>query len=534
MEKRDILILTGLLGILIYFVLPGWTKIFAFLIPTITLAYVYSNRNLNYYIITGCSCLYLLFPSSIFTLDASNPLANLQEQIMVPLNVIFGLIYFVPLTLAVAGIGISITNLVNPLSWLTGNATLETENTIKTTLKVIIVVVMILVVTWLASIFDWYIYGLSWIKDTVVTVFNWFCDKMGASQYRISSLNALLSQMNQAKIMFSVTSVYPVLLSSISVLLGIFYYILRTNPKADSKSETVNFTRPLKLNLTFVVFLLSILIIAFVFYLSYSLESFVNYQNIGFFSIYLTITSVLCVLLSLGVGSPTENSKNTPLGILFCVTLLFMYQNMFVQTRTLNILSNEFVELTLVQILNNALFVCPTESLLFHIFPESLVLFYFLRKNRVLSPTELDNRILELKNGIMVNETSANIHLANKDTKSYAKTQKIIVKDKQELNDLERQKTNEVKETYKTLSNQQFVIFLVSVVIFNVLFSSLHWFKSGLSFEVFWSSGLGFLYLVSGIIITMIGYRFGWFSAIASHAIYNSLVLFLVLLASVM
>lgn len=552
MENRNKLIIAGLIGILAYFVLPSWSKIFAFLIPTLTLSYVYSNRNLNTTVIIFCSLLYLLFPSSLFTLSTSTSLElQLVRWIESPVTVIMGLVIFVPLIISIVSLIIAVVNLVNPMAWATGKVELDAEKTIKTVLRTIVVVAMILIFALIAGLFGWKIYGIDWLQGVLVKVWDYLVnlpraitnndvvkEAIGIGDEMPGFQIALNSLQNPRILGLTVASIYPLLLSIVVVIIGIFYTITRSNPKGEADYQN-QFERPLSLNLAFLIFLLIIWIVAFMFYLSYTIESFLNYANIGFFGLYLIITSGCCIFLTLGIGTPTKNSKMTAYGIFLGVMLLFIYQNMFSQARSLNLIGLEYVNITSVQILNNFVFIGPTESLLFHVFGPSLVLFVFLRKNVVYSDEELAEKKADLRNQILIAESTAKIRAELldkqdvKDKKDYAKNIREVANLRIKLAKLENQTGTPVNNDTKAISNSQFMVYLFSVFGFNILFAILHWFKSGLTFEIFWSSGLGFLYLSSGMIITLVGYKYGWLAAILSHAIHNSLILLLVALMSV-
>jgi hypothetical protein len=252
-----------------------------------------------------------------------------------------------------------------------------------------------------------------------------------------------------------------------------------------------------------------------------------TYQNIGFFSIYLIVSLMVCVFLTLGIGSPTRLSKDSIFGTFIGVAVLFVYANLFTQVQTFDMINIEYQDLTQIKILNQFLFVAPTESLLFHVFLPSIVIFVFLQKNKVLTQEELQSQLTSISDQIQSLQDMARIHKNTANQKSYVETEKLIKKAKLKKHSLEFTpigvQTNKLSET-------DFIIYLSCITAFNVVFSILHWFKSGLSFEIFWSSGIGFLYLSAGMIITLISYRYGWLSGILSHAIYNSAILSMVML----
>ena len=523
----------GLLGILVYLLLPGFLKIFAFLIPAIALSYSFSKK-FNWYILLTLSLLFILFPSSLFTMDVSSPF-NITatevyiKNIMQVLITIF--VVIIPILALVGAIYAIYVGQVN--------------EGITTIIKVIATIVIAAVVMFFGSMLGWNLLNLEIIKpvadmfwNVIKDILNFFTQSVpeffGAKEEDYLSLKMgddieLLSVIDSPKTLFlSVESVYPLFLSGFCHVIALIQYATKIDiKKIDNMDDEQRFNRPNTQDFSFLIFLIIVLIAAFMLYLSYSFEAFLNYQNLGFFGIYLSITIVSCIMLTLGIGSATKLSPDTVVGVVLGVALLFLYANMFTQMQTLNILGLEYQDLTSIKILNQFLFVAPTESLLFHVFLPSLVVFYYLRKNQVLSKEELDLKVNTLEIQINTKEDILRVYNLAQNTNEYARNIKEI--NKLKLKILTLKQSNSSVQSRK-FSNRDFIFYLVYCLLFNVCFSILHWFKSGLTFEVFWSSGLGFLYLSSGFILTLISYRFGWLSGVLAHAIHNSTTLLLITL----
>jgi len=530
MQQKNILILSGILGIAIFLILPGWSKIFSFLIPGITLSYVFTKK-FDWIVFLSLSLLFILFPSSYFTLDVTTSLnttifTNYVENIVKILITIFAFV-------------IPILGLIGAVYAFTlGNV----DQGVNGLIKVIATILIASVLLFFGSLLGWELFSLEtvkplydWLWTTVKNIANFFTqtipDVFGFdpdSDLAMLEDIELFSVIDSPKTLtLTIGSIYPLIISIITFGLGLILAICNHEIKINSEKEEHRFNRPNSKDFSFLIFLIIELICAFVLYLTYDLESFLNYQNLGFFSIYLLITAVTSILMFLGVGSATKNSVQTIYGIIIGVALLFLFANMFTQVRTLDLMNLEYPSLSSIKILNQFLFVAPTESQLLHVFLPSLVIYYYLIQNRVLSKEELDAQIRFISFEI---ENSNDIATAQKQTgnmKAYAAKIKEINNKKLKKYKLENIQPGIDSEK---LTTQNFVVYLVYCLGFNILFSILHWFKSGLGFFIFWSSGIGFLYLSAGMILTLVSYKFGWLSGVLTHAIYNTISLYLAIL----
>jgi hypothetical protein len=454
--------------------------------------------------------------------------------------VILGLVIIVPIVAILGGIVYGIATF-----------TLDINKTAKGIVTVLLVIATVILFSGFGALAGWRIYGLEWLQDALIGAWNYLATlpqnilsigiKVGNIDLTIGRLlginisdmpNYTLTQLsaqlqNPKTFSLTLTSIYPLIISIVTFFIALFYITASRDPKPILEDPSGRFHRWGGLNLPFLLCIPVFLICVFVFYLSFTADAFINYQNVGFISIYSLITVSILILLGIGIGTPTKNGWQTFSGVVFGVILLFIFQNLFTQQQTLSVVANEVRTPTIIQLWTTGLFVAPSESLMFHVFLTSLVVAYFLRKNRVLSVEELEQKRQNLRIEItsLGNIAEINKNLGN--SKAYAKTMQLLNKRQIELVRLE--KSSSAREpTTAAIAPAQFLILLLCITGFNVIFSCLHWFKSGLTFEIFWSSGLGFIYLSSGVIMSLISYRFGWASGVIAHALHNSLILALV------
>lgn len=529
MQQKNVLSLSGLIGLVIFLVLPGWTKIFSFLIPGITISYIFTKK-FDWIVFLSLTLLFVLFPSSIFTLDASNAFNltafnNYTENTVKTLVTIFTFI-------------IPILGLIGSVyAFYLGNI----DQGMNALIKTIATIVTISVMLFFGSMLGWELFSLELVRpiyeglwSTIKVIANFFTQQIpkvfgfdpDTDLEMLDDIELLSVIESPSSLSLTIGSIYPLILSIVCLGLGIILAVTNHEIKLKSEKEEFRFNRPNSKDFSFLIFLIFELICAFILYLTYDLESFLNYQTLGFFTIYLTIIAVVNILQFLGIGSATKNSVQTIYGVIIGVALLFLYANMFTQVRTLDLMNLEYPTLTVNKILNQFLFVAPTESQFLHIFLPSLVLYYFLLQNKVMSQEEIDLEIRTINSQIEIYSDIANAQKDLGNLKKYAK--KIEEINQKKLKKLKLESKTPGVDSQK-LSTQNFLIYLVYCFAINILFSCLHWFKSGLGFFIFWSSGIGFLYLSAGMILTLISYKFGWLSGVLTHAIYNSISLYLAL-----
>lgn len=250
-----------------------------------------------------------------------------------------------------------------------------------------------------------------------------------------------------------------------------------------------------------------------------------EYSYILFISIYMAMIVLSVVLLSFpNVTIYTKsNWKNTLVGTTFGLLSLFLSFQFLTGTEyTFSAYEYEYADYTLLQILNTFTFVAPAESFFFHILIPSFCLgmMYNRSKKRLQEGTALlQEESLEVLN----NKIDALTELKDVFNKGTYERVQIIRRLRNLKRDRNRLKTMEVNLSrgFMFQDPNVYALFFVVILAANFGFSISHWVLSGMNFYIFWLSGLGIIYLVGGCIMTFIGWRFGWFSAISTHAIYN-------------
>lgn len=115
------------------------------------------------------------------------------------------------------------------------------------------------------------------------------------------------------------------------------------------------------------------------------------------------------------------------------------------------------------------------------------------------------------------------------------------VKDLALLKRLRKQKIKEEKELRpeiplaKLIENPIYLgIFIVGIIGASFLFATAHWFviMNEISYAMFWAGGLAIIYFSGGFWFIIIGIKYGWLSAINCHAFYNTMTIFLVIIAT--
>ena len=528
MERYQKMFIGSILGILSYLLLPSAWKLLGFLFPLISLSLVFSEKakKINITILLSLSVIYLLFPTSIFSLDSISSF-NVNKVATLFTNGVSWLLYIVAIGLPLLLLGVAIAS-YSTLQFKQGN---------QIVLKLILIVIFLIIFVALCTIFDWSIIPTQEIRDSITKIANWF-EGIGLAPKSEITLDSINS--NGLSGAFLLTG-FPIALSFVQFIFGIVFYFKqdKSNKIIDNmvKKETIRLNKPFRFNLNMVYYMIILLVFAFGLYLSYDLESILTYQNQGFFSIYLTISVVSLILLSLGIGSYSKTGKNGFVGIIYGIVGLFIFFNLFSQIQTLEMLSFEYSNITTNRIISQFLFVAPTESLLFHVLIPSLYLFSIMYFNERNSNEKIRSKITELNidNHLLESYSDSNLQynqIIKKDnTDIYKNFTKSILKNKRNIRKLQKKLINDVILDSETkISNNQFIVYIVIVLLSNVIFATFHYFKTGLSLLDFWLYGIGLVYLGSGLWITFIGYRYGWMSAIMVHALNNAITLALMVI----
>jgi hypothetical protein len=557
--KPTCVIFASLIGLFCYYLLPSAYKIFAFLIPALALSWGFSKGSFNFPVFLVFGLLFLLFPTSIFTLDTAQSInwdlvrvQNIAENVGTVVSGVF--IIGVPI---IGVIGATYAFFVGRI-----------ESTVAVIVKVILVVFMSVIFIAMAEAFNIPILGdlglvttiYNFVTDAVSAIYNGIGNVLNKVDFLnwfpdIPALPSLDLQLDVMKdhqsLRLMIIGSYPINLCLFAIVISIIALLLE-RPLPTFQFEKQNeLTRPYAINYSFLVYLTFILLAYFTLYLWIGESNFLTYRNMGFFTIYLIIIVVSCLSLAFGIGSVSKMNINSILGIFYGLFALFITFNLFTQDRTFELLSFEShpENVTMYNVIVQLVAVAPAESFLFHIFIPSLCLYIIFigiaRYNNQsidISIKSLRNKIgkLELENQYYQIQllkpkldTEQKQMLMSKDlgdTTDYLNRLTEIQKLTNQVYTLELSKTKSIQFNSSKLTTTQKISFYSICLISNILFSLMHFFNSQMDLRLFWSSGLGLIYVLSGCILTFISFRYGWFTGILVHALNNSWGLLMLLI----
>lgn len=556
-RKKTVLFVSGILTPILYLLLSDSYRVLSLFLPLFTISYCFSKRNFSYPIFLLLFLFTLLFPSSIFTMDVGyNPqVVFFTNFIESTVNVLSSIVIIAIPILSIIGVvyAFGIGNIESAVSTLT---------------KLIVFIVIVAVFLMLARICHIPLIGVfDGISDFALTLWQIMIDVTEAAQNLLDWIPGIdfpdmpsidvdsmfLSTFSTPqKIGLTFISAYPFILGGSCFVIGSLSLVLKAKlPKWDIEDVENKFSRPRQVNYSFLVYGVILLVIYFALFLWLGEEGFMNYRSLGFFTIYISIIIFSTIILAFGFGSISKaNLKNSVLGTILGIFTLQLLFNSFTQLDTLHLLSFEFLpdKITIYNIISQVVFVAPAESLLFHICLPAMVMYYILNKKRKYNDLQIDfdieeleskSSILKLKNeyyqtAILKPKINENLALLKTkdlgDTNDYIKNLDNIARMDKKIRNLKKQKNQEINLDISKFNTQDLTIFSVFLVIFNFIFSSLHYFNSGLDFVVFWASGLGLIYFLSGFVLTFVSFKYGWFSGISVHAFNNITPLLLILL----
>ena len=267
----------------------------------------------------------------------------------------------------------------------------------------------------------------------------------------------------------------------------------------------------------------------------YQETGIIQFTQIGYISIYtiMVVTAVIFLSLPRVTLYVKSNWKNTTIGTFIGLAILYMMlQFMTGSTKTMSAYEYEYTDPAVLQVLNTFVFVAPAESIFFHILIPAFFLGWMYNRARKNLQREtltiVEQKLEQINNKIDALEEVREIF--PKGTKQRAMIVYRLESLRRRKNKLRRPVVLDKDFVFQDLN--VYLLFYIVILGSNLLFSISHWVLSGVDFYIFWLSGLGIIYLVAGCIMTIIGWRYGWFSAILTHAIYNSLsIIMLALLA---
>jgi len=571
MNSRTILFLSGLIGLFVYTILPAAWKVFAFLIPAIVISVVFSKTGFSLIIFLLQVVIFLLFPSSFITLNAQVPfdsnvilISNISNNI---LNVVSGVLLIgVPIVIVIA------------IVWAFYQGSID--QAISNITKLILYVLIAALFLFIGDVMGWYtggwLGGLVGFADLVWGLCKTICNGIGTAINTIDVFNLLpqlptipndisLSQAIQqdfispSSLSLTLTSSFPIVLCLFAIIFPFFAYAIHAQIPQISMDSENQISKPRQIVYSLLIYAAILLFCYFALYLWLGsrgfnyVSAFLSYSNMGYFTIYLSIIIFSSIVLGSGLACVTLNSKNTFVGVMLGLSALYFTFNLFQQTQldTLSNYANEYQITALYQIFVQLIAICPAESLLFHVLMQSMLLYVLFSRlnkydfdliNRDINNLRSQNDRAQLQVSFYQTQLLSPQIVINQEGKSQSQMiEKIlgdnfdlgaaistIDKNNRKIKDLEQLKLQPITPSRNMLPTSYKVIFFLGIVIFNFGFASMHYFFSGMTFENYWISGLGLIYWISGTIMSLVSYKYGWAASIIVHCLNNCVNLLMI------
>lgn len=300
------------------------------------------------------------------------------------------------------------------------------------------------------------------------------------------------------------------------------------------------------------------------------------------FIYYVIITFISIYLIQKYHNYTPATTTNTILGTIYGVVGLYAMTRLFFQREVVNSFSTVEMHSNGWYAVNTFVFVAPAETLAFCILIPCLIIAWIQihegKEPRTEEQLSLRHRISRCDDLIVVKrvqiEQQKNLIDQNKiniETMKYLDG-KILSKNKKPLHTTERvaeltdkaSNLNDKLSEYEgdlvklkklrsrligeekalrpelplreLLENPRYLgIFIIGIIGASFLFSSSHYpiLSAEITYDMFWFCGLGIIYFSGGFWFIIIGIKYGWLSAINCHAIYNTMTILVVILATV-
>lgn len=387
------------------------------------------------------------------------------------------------------------------------------------------------------------------IPDEIQSVFSVFSG-LGSFDAAQTRFNA----MDQEHRVFAMHNSLPLLLSIIIGIFAVFssrekwhLRIIDVMTKMDYEREVKERAYFPNMDYKLIVFIVIILIAAFGIYLSYAnafrregTQLYEMFSVLGFFSIYLFLSIVPLILMNFSglAYYKDSNIRNTLKGTIFGLFGLFIIFQLMNSDRTLSAMSLEQHSGELLYILNTFIFVAPSESLMFHIFLPALVMgiiaSYSGKKAYELGEYTTKQQLILVESQIMTKKEVIKIYESFNE-------KKLVAKERANLNELNKKRSKLADKIVDRVNIYEDTIFgrpasVIILIVFGMLspsfiFATFHFWASGIDdYVLFWTSGLGVIYFCGSVWFIFIGLRYGWLSAVLTHAFHNTITIMLVII----
>lgn len=598
MRKAYWLFLGFIIGIIGFWFIPPTFKIFSFLIPLFILCFCLTSENSSFNINLFCviSFIFVLIPTDLltFSMDASGNIVNnimgmnfeLYYTIESIVNIIVIIIFIViPIILLVGSVYAIIIGQVN--------------NAVKGLVKLFIVIFVVMIVAIIFNfigfdlfgaldiILDIYVGIAKFLASIPVYLYNWLdgvetffnIDNLPTLPNELYAfagvtppsgevladpmdsifLQDALVGMSYHEILFAAHDSFPFIIASMCLVSAIFYsnkkwesHLESTLAKYEEKELKPKKPRKYFPGLNYKLIFYGVLILGFAFAIFLSdanaYSQFTNedltgtilydmFKTIGFFSIYVIISIFSILVLNYGRGVHYKDAtfRNTCKGIVYGLTGLFFFFYFFTSAKTMDTMSYANTPSDIAYIINQFIFVAPTETLFFHVLIPALVsgaiLYYTGRKLKKTSVLDIETELNKINAQISMQINRIDFYkTTNKKQLSYeTNLLNHLLKKKRSL-ELKTIKVNVQEKTLFGRLTNVVLLIIGGIIIPNIFFSLFHIFASNMDIYNYFLSGLFFIFLVAGCWFTYISLRYGWLSCVLSHALWNSLNVILILI----
>lgn len=258
----------------------------------------------------------------------------------------------------------------------------------------------------------------------------------------------------------------------------------------------------------------------------------IDFYAFAYMSVYSILIAVSVIFLSLPKVTiyTKANWWNTIMGTILGSAIMFLsFEFVTGSSQTLSAFDYEYSNSAWYQVIITFIYIAPAESLFFHVLFAAMFLGWAHERSE--KNAEITSNYYA-EHQITLNKAMIKVFENLRDTlppeeeyiRQKIQYQSLISQYEQELIELQNI-TVVIDREFVFDDENTGILFYVVLFLINIVFSISHFIPmiaSGGDFYIFFLSGLGIIYILGGVIISLVGWRFGWLSAILVHAIFNT------------
>ena len=257
--------------------------------------------------------------------------------------------------------------------------------------------------------------------------------------------------------------------------------------------------------------------------------------------IFYSVIIVVCVLLLTTKDLfyyERSNLKNTIKGTILGVIILKLITFLFTP-QILDAYSNADLSNDLTYIGLTFIFIAPAESLFFFVFYPGMVFGVLLRssnkKRKILYESDRKLKLAIIDTQIETLTKQSEIAKLQKNTKlfNWLKASIDYLEKKRMSRELRQPVILMQKKAVFGRRNPLILFIVFGVFLPAFLFSTIHYpmiaLSTGIDYATFWNCGLGMIYFCVGVFFILLSISAGWQSSVWSHAVFNTLTIWLVI-----